>query len=95
MVYKCVSSVGYVLTMARTKDSGNATELVRERVLPEKTPGDAAPRHRILTQTVAPTSGAATDARLRPGMGALLQIRKYQRSTDLLIKKAPFIRLVR
>ena len=33
--------------------------------------------------------------RYRPGTLALREIRKYQKSTDLLIKKAPFIRLIR
>jgi len=33
--------------------------------------------------------------RFRPGTVALREIRKYQKSTDLLIKKAPFQRLVR
>ena len=30
----------------------------------------------------------------RPGQKALLEIRKYQKSTDMLIQKAPFARLV-
>ena len=33
--------------------------------------------------------------RFRPGTVALREIRKYQRSTDLLIRKLPFQRLVR
>ena len=33
--------------------------------------------------------------RYRPGTVALMEIRKYQKSTDLLIKKLPFQRLVR
>lgn len=33
--------------------------------------------------------------RTRPGVQALKEIRKYQKSTDLLIKKRPFQRLVR
>ena len=33
--------------------------------------------------------------RYRPGTVALRQIRKYQKSTDLLIRKLPFQRLVR
>lgn len=33
--------------------------------------------------------------RYRPGTVALREIRKYQRSTDLLIRKMPFARLVR
>ncbi|XP_032814617.1 histone H3-like centromeric protein A isoform X2 [Petromyzon marinus] len=33
--------------------------------------------------------------RFRPGSRALLEIRKYQKSTDLLLRKLPFSRLVR
>jgi len=33
--------------------------------------------------------------RLRPGTKALREIRKYQKSTDLLLRKLPFARLVR
>ncbi|GAA5907527.1 hypothetical protein JCM8208_001405 [Rhodotorula glutinis] len=33
--------------------------------------------------------------RYRPGTVALREIRRYQKSTELLIRKAPFIRLVR
>lgn len=33
--------------------------------------------------------------RFRPGTRALMEIRKYQKSTDTLIKKLPFQRLVR
>ncbi|TIA71950.1 hypothetical protein E3P77_02150 [Wallemia ichthyophaga] len=33
--------------------------------------------------------------RYKPGMAALREIRKYQKSTDLLIQKLPFSRLVR
>src|ERR1700687_2241102 len=33
--------------------------------------------------------------RFRPGTRAIMEIRKYQRSTDLLIRKLPFARLVR
>ena len=33
--------------------------------------------------------------RYRPGVVALREIRKYQKSTDLLVRKLPFQRLVR
>uniref|UniRef100_A0A8B9HSJ7 Selenoprotein H n=1 Tax=Astyanax mexicanus TaxID=7994 RepID=A0A8B9HSJ7_ASTMX len=33
--------------------------------------------------------------RFRPGVKALMEIRKYQKSTDLLLRKGPFSRLVR
>lgn len=41
------------------------------------------------------TSQKKTTQRYKPGMLALREIRKYQRSTDLLIRKLPFQRLVR
>jgi len=33
--------------------------------------------------------------RLKPGQGAIKEIRKYQRGTDLLMRKLPFARLIR
>ena len=40
-------------------------------------------------------SGVKKPHRYRPGTVALREIRKYQKSTDLLIRKLPFQRLVR
>jgi len=40
-------------------------------------------------------SPAPKKRRYRPGALALKEIRKYQKSTDLLIRKLPFARLVR
>jgi histone H3 len=46
--------------------------------------------------TATDNAGAIKKAhRFRPGTVALRQIRRYQKSTDLLIKKLPFQRLVR
>lgn len=45
---------------------------------------------------MAPTwGGVKKNHRYRPGTVALREIRKYQKSTDLLIRKLPFQRLVR
>ena len=41
------------------------------------------------------TGGVKKPHRYRPGTKALREIRKYQKSTDLLIRKLPFQRLVR
>jgi len=41
------------------------------------------------------TSPARKKRRYRPGTRALMEIRKYQKSTDLLIPKLPFSKLVR
>ena len=43
----------------------------------------------------APKGGVKKCNRYRPGTVALKQIRQYQKSTDLLIRKLPFQRLVR
>jgi histone H3 len=43
----------------------------------------------------APPIGVKKPHRYRPGTVALREIRKYQKSTDLLIRKLPFQRLVR
>jgi hypothetical protein len=45
--------------------------------------------------TRAPLARAAQPHRRKPGTVALKEIRKYQKGTELLIRKAPFSRLVR
>jgi histone H3 len=64
--------------------------------------GMAKDEQRIVTKTTGgkmfkPNGGGGIKKkhRFRPGTVALKQIRKYQKSTELLIKKAPFQRLVR
>eukprot|EP00804_Cyclotella_cryptica_P025931 CCRYP_002767-RA/>CCRYP_002767-RA protein AED:0.12 eAED:0.12 QI:0/-1/0/1/-1/0/1/0/119 len=44
---------------------------------------------------MAPASGVKKPHRYRPGTVALREIRRYQKSTDLLIRKVPFQRLAR
>ena len=45
--------------------------------------------------SLPPKGGVRKPRRFRPGTVALREIRKYQKSTDLLIRKIPFQRLVR
>ncbi|GAX86066.1 hypothetical protein CEUSTIGMA_g13480.t1 [Chlamydomonas eustigma] len=45
--------------------------------------------------TTSATRGVQKQRRYRPGTVALREIRKYQKSTELLIRKLPFQRLVR
>ncbi|XP_030644539.1 histone H3-like centromeric protein A [Chanos chanos] len=49
------------------------------------------------SRRVSGPSGASPQKkrRFRPGTRALMEIRKYQKSTNLLLRKAPFSRLVR
>jgi len=73
--------------------------MARTKQTARKSTGGKAPRKQLATKAArksAPTSGGVKKPhRYRPGTVALREIRKYQKSTDLLIKKAPFQRLVR
>ncbi|WIA20546.1 hypothetical protein OEZ85_004938 [Tetradesmus obliquus] len=64
-----------------------------------KSTGGKAPRKQLATKAArksAPaTGGEKKPHRYRPGTVALREIRKYQKSTELLIRKLPFQRLVR
>ena len=60
--------------------------------------GGKAPRKQLAGRAArksAPSTGGVKTHRFRPGTVALREIRKYQKSTELLIRKLPFQRLVR
>jgi histone H3 len=73
--------------------------MVRTKQTARKSTGGKAPRSQLLTlasRKSCPTSGGVKRPhRYRPGTVALREIRKYQKSTELLIRKLPFQRLVR
>ena len=73
--------------MARTKQTARMST------------GGKAPRKQLATKAArksAPsTGGVKKPHRYRPGTVALREIRRYQKSTELLIRKLPFQRLVR
>ncbi|XP_055263024.1 uncharacterized protein LOC129543759 [Moschus berezovskii] len=77
----------HYLPMARTKQTAR------------KSTGGKAPRKQLATKAArksAPaTGGVKKPHRYRPGTVALREIRRYQKSTELLIRKLPFQRLVR
>ena len=77
------------LRMARTKQTARKSTGGKT---PRKSLGAKAARKS--TPTVD-SQGAKKQHRFRPGTVALREIRKYQKSTDLLIRKLPFQRLVR
>ncbi|XP_074546876.1 histone H3-like centromeric protein A [Halichoeres trimaculatus] len=60
---------------------------------PTPTSGSKSRTQRRRESELAPVS--PRKRRFRPGTRALMEIRKYQKSTDLLLRKAPFSRLVR
>ncbi|CAI0447870.1 unnamed protein product [Linum tenue] len=74
-------------------------EMARTKQTARKSTGGKAPRKQLATKAArksAPTTGGVKKPhRYRPGTVALREIRKYQKSTELLIRKLPFQRLVR
>jgi histone H3 len=73
--------------------------MARTKQTARKNTGAKAPRKHIANKAArktAPVSGGVKKPhRFRPGTVALREIRKYQKSTELLIRKLPFQRLVR
>ncbi|XP_057554119.1 uncharacterized protein LOC130830811 [Hippopotamus amphibius kiboko] len=83
----CIVFLFWKQGMARTKQTAR------------KSTGGKAPRKQLATKAArksAPaTGGVKKPHRYRPGTVALREIRRYQKSTELLIRKLPFQRLVR
>jgi histone H3/H4 len=80
------SQIGKIVKMARTKQTAR------------KSTGGKAPRKQLATKarkSTPATGGVKKPHRYRPGTVALREIRRYQKSTELLIRKLPFQRLVR
>ena len=74
--------------------------MARTKHTARKSTGGKAPRKHLLATKAARKSAPATGGvkkphRFRPGTVALREIRRYQKTTELLIRKLPFQRLVR
>ena len=73
--------------------------MARTKQTARKSTGSKVPRKQLASKaarkTAPATGGIKKPHRFRPGTVALREIRKYQKSTDLLIRKLPFQRLVR
>jgi histone H3 len=70
--------------------------MARTKQTARRSTGGKAPRKLFATKAGrAGTGGVKKPHRYRPGTVALREIRKYQKSTDTLIRKLPFARLVR
>ncbi|KAI4292226.1 histone H3 [Pancytospora philotis] len=78
--------------MARTKQSARKSPGIT---------GGKAPRKQLVSKSArkttseTPSSGAVKKHRYKPGTVALREIRRYQRSTERLIRKLPFQRMCR
>lgn len=72
--------------------------MARTKQTARKSTGGRAPRPTIskfARKRPSPVGGVKKPHRYRPGTVALREIRKYQKTTDLLIRKLPFQRAVR
>ncbi|KAI6001252.1 histone H3 [Pisolithus albus] len=76
--------------------------MARTKQTARKTTGGKAPRKQLAAKSAGskktihtPAGGVKKPHRFRPGTVALREIRRYQKSTELLIRKLPFQRLVR
>ncbi|KAF7301305.1 histone H3 [Mycena indigotica] len=76
--------------------------MARTKQTARKSTGGKAPRKQLASKSSAARKTATAAAggvkkphRFRPGTVALREIRRYQKSTELLIRKLPFQRLVR
>ena len=73
--------------------------MARTKQTARKSTGGKAPRKQLATKAARKTAPNATGGvkkprRHRPGTVALREIRRFQKSTDLLVRKLPFQRLV-
>jgi histone H3 len=82
----------YYLTMVRTKQVSRQQV---SRKAPRKSLATNSAANSAARKTASAHGGVKKSHRFRPGTVALREIRKYQKSTELLIRKLPFQRLVR
>jgi histone H3 len=74
--------------------------MARTKQTAKKSTGGKAPRKTLATKAKNPRASQSNEGvkkphRYRPGTVALREIRRYQKTVDLLIRKLPFQRLVR
>jgi histone H3 len=73
--------------------------MARTKQTARKSLGGKAPRKQIISKSARKSApfvgGVKKPHRFRPGTVALKEIRKYQKTTELLIRKLPFQRLVK
>ncbi|XP_058446816.1 histone H1.8-like [Malaya genurostris] len=94
-----LTSLTLVAYGVERKDKQKKEIMARTKQTARKSTGGKAPRKQLATKAArksAPaTGGVKKPHRYRPGTVALREIRRYQKSTELLIRKLPFQRLVR
>merc|ERR1712130_274433 len=85
----------------KNKQQPSTRKMARTKQTARKSTGGKAPRKQLASKAARKsakqpnTGGLKKPHRYKPGTVALREIRKYQKSTELLIRKLPFQRLVR
>jgi len=73
----------------------NNRQMARTKANARKTVAGKAPRKHIAAKAAAIAAAKKKTHRFRPGTVAIREIRRYQKSTNLLFRRLPFQRLVR
>lgn len=95
---KVGASGGKKKAPAPSSSAGQPTSPARKKATARKSTGGRPPsRNQSATarRSSGGRDGQRKKPRFRPGTVALREIRKYQKSTDLLLRKLPFARVVR
>ena len=94
-IEECYARMPLSFTVAR-KVCGGCFSMARVKPIARKHIQTARSMKQLGSRKCAPVSGGVKKPRrFRPGTVALREIRRYQKSTELLIRKLPFQRLVR
>ena len=102
-IFQCLfltdSRSGKYIKLPHASHESDKFKMARTKQTARKSTGGKAPRKQLATKAArksAPATGGVKKAhRFRPGTVALREIRRYQKSTELLLRKLPFQRLVR
>jgi histone H3 len=87
VMHRCQKIFYPQTTMARTKETA--------KVSAKKAVHAKSGKKAVKSASGSQSTGVKRAHRFRPGTVALRQIRRYQKSTELLLRKAPFQRLLR
>ncbi|XP_021250359.1 histone H3, embryonic-like, partial [Numida meleagris] len=92
--YRCRATLAAASLLRARERFVECCAMARTKQTARKSTGGKAPRKQLATKAArksAPaTGGVKKPHRYRPGTVALREIRRYQKSTELLIRKLPF-----
>ena len=98
---KAKNAVSKVPSKAKSKAAGKSKSPAKKAAKPKAVKSSQSPSKKSASKSPKKSQKPASQAgdkrkiRYKPGTVALREIRRYQKSTDLLLPRAPFQRLVR